>query len=44
MGRHRATGIGRPKFWERASNYNEEARLAAALDSANADELKSEAR
>ena len=33
-GRHRSTGIGRPRFWERARYYNEEERLAAALDSA----------
>ena len=33
-GRHRSTGIGRPRFWERARYYNEEARLAAALDAA----------
>jgi pilus assembly protein CpaF len=39
-GRHRSTGIGRPKFWDRARYYNEEGRLAAALDSANAEELK----
>jgi pilus assembly protein CpaF len=32
VGRHRSTGIGRPRFWERARYYNEEARLAAALD------------
>jgi pilus assembly protein CpaF len=32
MGRHRSTGIGRPRFWERARTYGEEARLAAALD------------
>jgi pilus assembly protein CpaF len=32
LGRHRSTGIGRPKFWERARMYGEEARLAAALD------------
>ena len=31
-GRHRSTGIGRPRFWERARIYGEEARLAAALD------------
>jgi pilus assembly protein CpaF len=37
-GRHRSTGIGRPKFWDRARYYNEEGRLAAALDSANAQE------
>jgi pilus assembly protein CpaF len=34
MGRHRSTGIGRPKIWERARYYGEEARLAAALDAA----------
>ena len=34
LGRHRSTGIGRPKFWERARYYNEERNLAAALDSA----------
>ena len=32
IGRHRSTGIGRPRFWERARMYGEEARLAAALD------------
>ncbi|MBK9080604.1 MAG: CpaF family protein [Rhizobiales bacterium] len=31
-GRHRSTGIGRPKFWDRARYYGEELRLAAALD------------
>ena len=31
-GTHRSTGIGRPKFWERARYYNEEKNLAAALD------------
>ena len=36
IGRHRSTGIGRPKFWERARYYGEEARLAAALDAAEA--------
>jgi pilus assembly protein CpaF len=34
MGRHRSTGIGRPRFWERARYYNEEKNLAAALDAA----------
>ncbi|MFO1184617.1 MAG: CpaF family protein [Bauldia sp.] len=38
LGRHRSTGIGRPKFWERARYFNQEQRLAAALDAANADE------
>jgi pilus assembly protein CpaF len=32
IGRHRSTGIGRPKFWDRARYYGEEGRLAAALD------------
>ncbi len=34
VGRHRSTGIGRPKFWERARYYGEEQALAAALDAA----------
>jgi pilus assembly protein CpaF len=34
VGRHRSTGIGRPRFWDRARYYNEEKRLAAALDAA----------
>ncbi len=37
LGRHRSTGIGRPKFWDRARYFGEEARLAAALDAANAE-------
>jgi pilus assembly protein CpaF len=36
IGRHHTTGIGRPKFWERARYYGEENRLAAALDAAEA--------
>jgi len=32
IGRHRSTGIGHPRFWERAQYYGEEKRLAAALD------------
>jgi pilus assembly protein CpaF len=36
VGRHRATGIGRPRFWDRARYYGEEKRLAAALDAAEA--------
>ena len=39
IGRHRSTGIGRPRFWDRARYYGEEKRLAAALDAA---EVKSE--
>ncbi|HWG05598.1 MAG TPA: ATPase, T2SS/T4P/T4SS family [Beijerinckiaceae bacterium] len=31
-GKHRSTGIGRPRFWDRARYYGEESRLAAALD------------
>jgi pilus assembly protein CpaF len=36
IGRHRSTGIGRPRFWERARYYGEEGRLAAALDAMEA--------
>lgn len=36
IGRHRSTGIGRPKFWDRARYYGEERRLAAALDESEA--------
>ncbi len=36
IGRHRSTGIGRPRFWERARYYGEEAKLAAALDAMEA--------
>jgi pilus assembly protein CpaF len=36
LGRHRSTGIGRPRFWERARYFGEEKRLAAALDAAEA--------
>jgi len=32
-GRHRTTGIARPKFWERAKYFKEESRLAQALSS-----------
>ena len=34
IGRHRSTGIGHPKFWDRARYYGEDQRLAAALDAA----------
>jgi pilus assembly protein CpaF len=37
-GRHRSTGIGRPKFWERARYFGEEGALAAALDAMEAKE------
>ncbi|WP_245292060.1 CpaF family protein [Methylobacterium tarhaniae] len=36
IGRHRSTGIGRPRFWERARYYGEDRALAAALDAAEA--------
>jgi pilus assembly protein CpaF len=35
-GAHRGTGIGRPRFWQRAEYFGEQERLAAALDSAEA--------
>jgi len=35
LGKHVSTGIGRPAFWDRARYYNEETRLAAALDASN---------
>jgi len=35
LGRHHSTGIGRPRFWDRARYYGEEKRLAAALDAAD---------
>jgi pilus assembly protein CpaF len=34
IGKHRSTGIGRPRFWDRARYYGEERNLAAALDAA----------
>jgi pilus assembly protein CpaF len=37
IGQHKSTGIGRPKFWERARYYGEDQRLAAALDASNVD-------
>ena len=36
IGHHRSTGIGRPRFWERARYYGEERALAAALDAMEA--------
>ena len=35
-GTHRGTGIGRPRFWERAAYFNLERELAAALDTLGA--------
>ncbi|MFC7054025.1 CpaF family protein [Hansschlegelia quercus] len=37
IGRHRSTGIGRPRFWERARYFGEENRLAAAIDAMEGD-------
>ncbi|MEI5667997.1 CpaF family protein [Bosea sp. CCNWLW174] len=37
IGRHRSTGIGRPRLWERARYFGDEQRLAAALDQLEAD-------
>ena len=39
IGRHRSTGISRPRFWERAEYYNEEDRLAAALASSEVQDM-----
>lgn len=38
IGRHKSTGVGRPNFWDRARYFNEENRLAAALDASAVDE------
>jgi pilus assembly protein CpaF len=32
IGIHKSTGVGRPRFWDRARYYGEETRLAAAID------------
>ncbi|WP_186417642.1 CpaF family protein [Bosea sp. CS1GBMeth4] len=37
IGRHRSTGIGRPRLWERARYFGDEQRLAAALDQLEAE-------
>ena len=37
-GVHRATGIGKPRFWERARYFGEEKNLAVALDAAEPSE------
>jgi pilus assembly protein CpaF len=34
IGRHKSTGIARPKFWERARYYNLEGELLDALEAA----------
>jgi pilus assembly protein CpaF len=41
IGRHRSTGIARPRFWERARYYGEESRLADAIERSEvAEELR----
>jgi pilus assembly protein CpaF len=35
IGKHRSTGIARPKFWDRARYYGLEKELAEALDAAD---------
>jgi pilus assembly protein CpaF len=35
IGRHRATGIARPHFWDRARYFNEDRRLAETLEMAD---------
>src|SRR5690606_37412467 len=42
IGRHRSTGIARPRFWERAEYYNETEKLSNAL--ANSEVLDSMGR
>ena len=37
IGRHRGTGVGRPRFWERAKYYNLEGDLAKAIDDLEAE-------
>jgi pilus assembly protein CpaF len=37
IGTHRGTGIGRPRFWERAKYFNMEAELGRALDALEED-------
>ena len=39
IGRHMSTGIGKPHFWDRARYYDEEKRLAAALDAMETSKL-----
>jgi len=40
IGRHRSTGIVRPRFWERARYYKEEERLTLALEAGESPEEK----
>jgi pilus assembly protein CpaF len=39
IGRHRSTGIARPRFWERAEYYGETGRLAEALAAAEVSDV-----
>jgi pilus assembly protein CpaF len=39
LGRHRSTGIARPRFWERAAYYGEHHRLAEALAAAEVSDI-----
>jgi pilus assembly protein CpaF len=43
IGRHRSTGIARPRFWERAEYYSETARLAQALSAAEVQDARGNA-
>lgn len=38
IGKHRSTGLGRPKFWDRAKYYGEAERLGAALDASEVED------
>src|SRR6202521_5651379 len=38
VGKHRSTGIGHPRFWERARYFGEERNLAAALDASEVED------
>lgn len=40
IGRHRSTGIVRPRFWERARYYKEDERLTLALEAGESSEEK----
>ena len=42
IGRHRSTGIARPRFWDRALYFGEEQRLARALQDAEVEGLGEE--
>ncbi|MDE2285519.1 MAG: CpaF family protein [Hyphomicrobiales bacterium] len=44
IGQHKSTGIGRPRFWDRARYYGEEQRLAAALDAGELSDTRERVR